>query len=213
MDRNGSPLTPGVNEPGMDGTDDLDQTTPDEGDPTDYSDPPDAGAGDFTGPDAGEGTPGDPSDASLGDPMGQDGSADSVNRTALCPNGSVDVPTSPRPISKYRNLRIIGNAGGWLDTNQLEYPKLVDIFVSFEQTYDEASRNDWSRLKRQVTSVPQLALIHTNSSDLDGAVTQAFARGYTHVYTRSLPLLPNVWNGLPPYFTTEVSTVADRRTP
>jgi hypothetical protein len=112
--------------------------------------------------------------------------------------------------TKYRNLRIIGNAGGWLDTNQLDYPTLVDIFVSYEQTYAEASKNGWSRLKLQVNSVPQLALIHTNPNDLAGAVKQAFDYGYTHVYTTSLPLLPNVWNGLPPYFTTEVSTVANR---
>lgn len=105
------------------------------------------------------------------------------------------------------NLRIIGNAGGWLDNNQIEYPKLVDVFVSFEQTYALASQNNWTRLDRQVDTVPQLALIHTNTTDLAGAVKQAFDHKYTHVYTTSLPLYPNVWGALPPYFTTEVATV------
>ncbi len=112
----------------------------------------------------------------------------------------------------YPGLRIIGNAGGAFYSNQLNYADLVDVLVSFEQTYANAAANDWKLLNRQVTGSPagQLGLIHSNDVSLDGAIEQAFAHGYAYVFTTNRQLGNNIWGGLPPYFTSEIQYLANR---
>ena len=110
----------------------------------------------------------------------------------------------------YPNLRIIGNAGGWFYSNQVNYGSLVDVDCSFEQTYENASMNGWGNLNRQPgNTAAQLALIHTNSNDLNGAIDQAISHGYTHFYTTNGVLTNNIWGALPPYFTSEVQYIAN----
>jgi hypothetical protein len=115
----------------------------------------------------------------------------------------------------YSNLKIIGNAGGKLWSNQQDYAKLVDVICTFEQTYQSAAANNWKNLQRQNDASPysELALIHTNPNDMAGALQKAFAFGYTHAYTTDVPYEigdagQNVWGALPSYFADEVSTVA-----
>jgi Spherulation-specific family 4 len=114
--------------------------------------------------------------------------------------------------ANYPGLKIIGNAGGAFYSNQLKYADLVDVLVSFEQTYANAAANDWKLLNRQVTASPasQLALIHGNDLSLDGAIEQAFAHGYSYVFTTNRQLGNNIWGGLPPYFTSEIQYLANR---
>jgi len=114
----------------------------------------------------------------------------------------------------YPGLKIIGNAGGQFYSNQINYTDLVDITCSFEQTYSYAANaptNDWANLNRQNTTTThaQLALIHTNTTDLAGAVSQAFAHGYQYVHTTSRALSDNLWGGIPPYFTSEAQLIGD----
>jgi hypothetical protein len=116
----------------------------------------------------------------------------------------------------YPTLRIIGNAGGAFYSNQLLYSDLPDVLVSFEQNFSVAANaptNDWSALTRQVpdSKAGQLALIHGNTTSLDGAVDQALAHGYTHVYTTDRVLENNVWGGLPTYLTTEIGYIANHQ--
>lgn len=114
--------------------------------------------------------------------------------------------------STYPKLRIIGNAGGWFYSNQVNYTDIVDVTCSFEQTlaYAAAPSNTWTNLNRQnvTTTKKQLALIHTNSTDLAGAIDQAISHGYTHFYTTDRVLTNNIWGGIPPYFTTECQYIA-----
>lgn len=112
----------------------------------------------------------------------------------------------------YPNRRIIANAGGALYSNQLLYGPQADVLVSFEQTLAEAQANNWSRLitSRNPYAAKQLALIHGNTTDLAGALNQAFNNGYTHVYTTSQVFGQNLWTGVPPYFYTEVQSMASR---
>lgn len=119
------------------------------------------------------------------------------------------------------NLKIIGNAGGRLWSNQQQYAELVDVLCSFEQTYEYSNSTQWYGvgLLRQDTSSarPELALIHTNSSDMAGAINRAIAFGYTHVYTTDRWLKNadgsdfNLWGGLPTYFSMEIATLANVR--
>lgn len=115
--------------------------------------------------------------------------------------------------STYPKLRIIGNAGGWFYSNQINYTDIVDVTCSFEQTLDYASApsSTWTQLNRQntATTKKQLALIHTNSTNLAGAIDQSISHGYTHFYTTDRILTNNIWGGLPPYFTTEVQYIAN----
>ena len=114
----------------------------------------------------------------------------------------------------YPNLRIIANAGGAFYSNQLQYANLPDVLVSFEQNFSVAANsptNDWAGLNRQVPNSQsgQLALIHRNDSSLATAVDQAFAHGFSHVYTTNRLLENNVWGGLPPYLTSEIQYIAN----
>jgi Spherulation-specific family 4 len=118
----------------------------------------------------------------------------------------------------YPTLRIIGNAGGALYSNQLDYSDLVDVLVSFEQNFDVAINapvNDWRPLKRQIINSKsgQLALIHRNTTNLAGAIDQALAFGYPHVYTTNRVLENNIWGGLPLYLTSEIQYIADHQEP
>lgn len=110
------------------------------------------------------------------------------------------------------NLKIIGNAGGKFYSNQNRYADLVDVTCSFEETLAVAANapaNDWAKLDRAPATLdnPQLALIHTNSTDLAGAINQSISHGYRYFYTTDRTLNNNIWGGLPPYFTSQVLAV------
>jgi hypothetical protein len=166
--------------------------------------------------------------------------ADSTSVSANFPNGMADAPTDLSFMNPdgtfnanqinpsggyydqltswiratYPNLKIVGNAGGWFYSNQVNYADIVDVDCSFEQNYATAANsptNDWSGLNRQnVTTLSgQLALIHRNSSDMSGAIDQSIAHGYTHFYTTDRLLESNVWGGLPSYFASEVTYIAN----
>lgn len=113
-------------------------------------------------------------------------------------------------------LRIIGNAGGAFYSNQIYYTNLVDVVVSFEQSYSVASNlpaNNWTGLTLQNPNAigGQLALIHGNTSDLVGALNQAFAHGYSHVYTTDRALWSNnIWADIPPYLGSEIELIRQR---
>jgi len=117
--------------------------------------------------------------------------------------------------STYPQLKIVGNAGGFFYSNQREYGSLVDVTCSFEQSYAYAANsptNDWSNLTQDINtqSFAQLAVIHGNSSDLNGAIDQSISHGYQYFYTTDQVYSPttNIYGVLPPYFTSEVSYVA-----
>ena len=110
------------------------------------------------------------------------------------------------------DLKIIGNAGGQFYSNQIRYGELVDVTCSFEQTLAvaaDAPANDWAGLDQQTgtSDNKQLALIHTNSTDLMGAINQAKSHGFRYFYTTDRTLDNNIWGGLPPYFTSEVDAI------
>jgi hypothetical protein len=126
----------------------------------------------------------------------------------------------------YPTLRIIGNAGGKLYSNQTAYANLVDVLCTFEQTYAEAGKNNWDRLTPLPgLTVPQLALFHstsasnalfhsTSASEMDGALSRALALGYSHVYSTDLLYeLPdgapgNPWGDVSSYLADEVAAIA-----
>ena len=118
--------------------------------------------------------------------------------------------------STYPKLRIIGNAGGWLWSNQLNYINLPDVTCTFEQSYNYAyvgpsNTYNWAGLNQETgisTYESQLALIHGNSSDLNGAIDQAISHGYPYFYTTNGIYGNNVWGSIPPYFDSEVSYIA-----
>lgn len=112
------------------------------------------------------------------------------------------------------DLKIIGNAGGQFYSNQTRYADLVDVTCSFEQTLAVAANmptGDWANLNQQIGTEnnKQLALIHTNSTDLMGVINQAKAHNYSYFYTTDRTLDNNIWGGLPPYFTSQVEIVAN----
>ena len=114
----------------------------------------------------------------------------------------------------YPGLKIIGNAGGRFYSNQAQYASLCDVTCSFEQTYAVAANaptNDWASLNLLplTESYAQLSLIHANSSDLNGAINQSISHGYKYFYTTNRLLNNNIWGGLPPYFSSEVSFIAN----
>lgn len=110
--------------------------------------------------------------------------------------------------TNYQGRRIIGNAGGKLQSNEFNYAALVDVVCSFESTYKAES--DATRLKRdvQIAATPQLALVHTTSADdMKSAIDKALDAGYSYIHTTTYPM-PSVWNSLPSYFLEEVSYIA-----
>ena len=116
--------------------------------------------------------------------------------------------------TNYPSLKIITNPGGQLYSDQVNYAGLSDVTCSFENTYAAAANsptNDWANLNRQAgtLSFPQAALIHTNSSDLNGAIDQSISHGYQYFFTTNRTPSGNVWGGLPSYFTSEVSYIAN----
>lgn len=111
----------------------------------------------------------------------------------------------------YPRLKVIGNAGGQFYSNQINYTDIVDVTCSFEQSYSYAAANSWSNLNRQnvTTTKQQMALIHSNTTDLAGAIDQAILHGYSYFYTNDGFPSGNVWGAIPPYFTSEVQYIAN----
>lgn len=150
-----------------------------------------------------------------------------TDRSFLNPDGTINGAIQVNPAGGYYSqligwirghypgLRIIANPGGQVYSNQTRYVGLADITCTFENTYAYAANspaNNWVNLNLQAntTSYPQAALIHTNTSDLSGAINQSIAHGYKYFYTTSLnPNTQNVWGTVPPYFSSEISSIAN----
>ncbi|MBP5519797.1 MAG: hypothetical protein J6X84_04385 [Treponema sp.] len=118
---------------------------------------------------------------------------------------------------KYKNLIKIGNAGGTLGNNQLEYGKLVDIIVSYEDSYKNADLIQPDGKKKLEycfdeagNSKYKMALIHSihNSDEMKSAIDRAINKGYSYVYVTSLDFGGNLWGELPNYFDDEVAYIA-----
>jgi hypothetical protein len=112
----------------------------------------------------------------------------------------------------YPNLKIIGNAGGQLYSNQMRYGALVDILVSFEQTQQTASANNWSALRRndpEYATSPQLALVHNvpDIAAMQTVVTQSKAAGFQYIYATNGTYNGALWFDNPPYLS-ELVTAA-----
>lgn len=81
---------------------------------------------------------------------------------------------------EYPWLRIVGNAGGNLYSNQLKYADLVDVLVSYRQSF-----SDWSRLKAQTPTPAALeaALLYgTSQADMPNMLGYALDHKFSHVY-------------------------------
>jgi hypothetical protein len=126
----------------------------------------------------------------------------------------------------YPQLKLIGNAGGPLRTNQLRHGDLVDVLCTFEQTYDQAADEDWTNLV-QAPLLPKpalLSLIHTLPGEqcaasescpqprLERALNRALDHGYAYFFATDDPLA-TVWQQLPAYLETQVRLLAERPAP
>lgn len=160
-------------------------------------------------------------------PNGRDAAPPEEDPSYVSPDGGLNASVNIKPTGgyyatltnwirdNYSNLKIVGNAGGPLWSNQHFYANLVTVVCTFENSYQTAAANNWAELQRRnyYNQYPQLALIHTNPNDMAGALKKAFDLGYTHAYTTDEPYMINgvphdVWGALPLYFATEVSAVA-----
>lgn len=118
----------------------------------------------------------------------------------------------------YPKLKIIGNAGGWVWSDQLNYMNLPDVMCSFEQDFDVAydgplDTYNWAGLNQQTATgvsdyQSQLAIITGNTTDLDDAIDQSIDHGYNYFYTTNVAYGGNLYGSLPSYFDSEVSYVA-----
>jgi hypothetical protein len=135
----------------------------------------------------------------------------------------------------YPALRIIGNAGGRLYTNQKQYGgQLVHVLASIERSYAVASADNWSGFPDADPAVGayQLAMIHSAVSTatdaaartqaeagfLAASLQKASAQHYTHVYVGyrqpDLPgappaKYPRVWGIIPPFFEDEITSITN----
>ena len=150
-----------------------------------------------------------------------------TNRSFVNPDGTINGAIQVNPAGgyysqligwirgHYPDLQIIANPGGQVYSNQTRYVGLADITCTFENTYAFAANspaNDWANLNLQAgtTSYTHAALIHTNTTDLNGALSQSISHGYKYFYTTNLdPNKVNVWGTLPPYFSSEISFIAN----
>src|SRR6185312_8348339 len=115
--------------------------------------------------------------------------------------------------ARYPRLRLIGNAGGQLRSNQKQYSRLVDVLVSFEQTAavarGDVATDAWEGLARlDTSSLPALpnfdrklaveaALLHTTSeSEMQEALRRALALGYTHAYASNKTMTDGIAGGV-----------------
>ena len=149
-----------------------------------------------------------------------------ANRSFVNPDGTINGAVQVNPAGGYYSqltkwirayypgLKIITNPGGQFYSDQVQYGGLADVTCSFENTYAVAANsptNNWSTLSMLsgTQSYPQAALIHTNTTDLNGAIDQSTSHGYKFFFTTDHTLNENVWGGLPSYLTSEVSYIAN----
>jgi hypothetical protein len=158
---------------------------------------------------------------------------------SFCPAGEYDPGVQVNPVggyyhtlsdwfrARYPRLRLIGNAGGQLRSNQKHYSRLVDVLVSFEQTAAVArgvddGDGDWEGLARLDTNglpaLPNLdrklaveaALVHTTTeAEMQEALRRALKLGYTHAYASDktmLDMIPGgVWGVVADYLEAETA--------
>lgn len=142
-------------------------------------------------------------------------------------------PTNPKPVNgqinpaggyyyqlikwikqTYPQLRVITNPGGRVWSNQYLWNNLGDVVCSYENALSHAQGNQewyapkvpWGNLvpETTITTNPQCALIHSNATDLAGAINQAISHGYKYFYTAEASVNDNTWGIMPSYFTSEV---------
>jgi hypothetical protein len=120
----------------------------------------------------------------------------------------------------YPKLKIITNPGGRVYSNQYLWNNLGSVVCSYENTLSHAQSNNewyaaqqpWGNLLRETTftTVPQCALIHSNTSNLAGAIDQAANYGYKYFYTVQASEFDNTWGIMPSYFSSEVQYVSTK---
>jgi hypothetical protein len=117
----------------------------------------------------------------------------------------------------YPALKLIGNAGAPLVNNLNNYGNLVDVLVSYENSYAEAQgfaeQPPQYLLGAPIKEVTkQLALFHDTdtASNMEELVSKAFGLGYTHVYVNDGKFdngKGNPWKVTPAYIDQEMSLV------
>lgn len=126
----------------------------------------------------------------------------------------------------YPHLKLIGNAGGPLRSNQWSYGALVDVLCTFEQTHAEAIKEDWKDLTSVplLPTTPLLSLIHTMPAEpcrtgghcaqpkLEDTLNRAIEHGYAYFFATEDPLA-TLWQNLPSYLEAEVELLARRPAP
>jgi hypothetical protein len=120
----------------------------------------------------------------------------------------------------YPQLKIITNPGGRVHSNQYLWNNLGSVVCSYENTLENAKGNGnwyapqqpWGNLARETTftTVPQCALIHSNTTHLTEAIQQAKRYGYQYVFTTQASMADNTWGIMPAYFSSEVQHAATR---
>jgi hypothetical protein len=120
----------------------------------------------------------------------------------------------------YPKLKIITNPGGRVYSNQYLWNNLGSVVCSYENTLNHAqSFNEWYAIKQPwgnllresvFTSVPQCALIHSNTTGLNGAIDQVAGYGYQYFFTVEASLFDNTWGIMPSYFSSQVQYVSSK---
>jgi hypothetical protein len=115
-----------------------------------------------------------------------------IDRSLLRQNGCYDPAVQIQPAGGYYHtltsrirgdypwMRIIGNARGQLYSNQLKYADLIDVLVSYQQSFTDAAR-----LKAQAPTAAarEAAILHgTVPEKMKTTLISALDRGFSHVY-------------------------------
>jgi hypothetical protein len=114
----------------------------------------------------------------------------------------------------YPWLRIVGNAGGKLWSNQLKYADLVDVLVGHESSFATLQAKSSLLDPRSFTASSRTAaLLHaTSAENMVTAVERVFAAHYSHVYTtdQTASAGNNVWGRLSNYLEAQVAYLTYR---
>ncbi len=114
---------------------------------------------------------------------------------------------------RFPNLKIIGNVGGSLYGNLHEYGALVDVLVSYEDSYERATMLGGAHELKVTPDAGdcQLALVHGVPRDrLGDSLSRSFALGFTHVWMTDRPYVnekSNTWGIAPSFLKDEIETL------
>lgn len=165
----------------------------------------------------------------------EDGLITPINRCFLDGKGALisSIPVEPKGgyfdhltdwiHRTYKPLRIIGNAGSPLISNLKAYGPLVDVLVSYEDSYFNATSEhaqDGTKINDHKLTAPdpaaqkfQAALFHSTATteDMTEILKKAMDLQYTHVYASHVVYVDlntsDTWGELASYFTDELPVV------